>query len=152
MIAVRKDGADALTRKRAPKGHVLTHKRELNETDRYRTPMDDSGHLWEVGTKFFRCGRYIEYPLYYYEGWDAAFGTYWVQIDTRAEKGNICSLCNADRKADVDLVKSYADIERAARKFNVTVHYPAPDVEENDIPEAYTRWIGEKANRLYAGD
>ena len=135
LIELRKDGPEKMMRKRAPKGTVLTDKRQLREGEKYRTPMSDDGHLWEVGTRFFRCGMWIEYPKYYDEGWHVLLGPYWVQVDER--KGKLCVQCKpsgGDPNWDEAIAKT-------AAKFGVETKRPS-----EGPPRKYTIWIG--AERL----
>ena len=149
LILIRKEGMKKALGKRGPKGHVLTHQRELNTTDRYRTPMDDSGHLWKEDTRFFRCGRYVEYPAYYKEDWDLIFGVYWVQLDARKEDGNICSLCKAKRSADEAYAKMCAnDFPRAAIPFAIASKRGTSQGRTRPVNEDVARWIGKERARL----
>jgi hypothetical protein len=151
LIALRKDGPEKLLRKRRPKGTEVKHRKELNADDMYRTPMDDSGHLYRDGSIFFECGRYVEYPYFYDEGWDMFFGPYYVQVDTRKRDGNLCVLCKAQRAAAAEQEKWDLASERAARSHGVTTKYPAAKKRDDTPPEAI-RWLGrDKARRLYAG-
>jgi hypothetical protein len=150
-IQLRKEGAEKLRRKRWPKGHVVTDRRELDETTMYRTPMDDSGHLWERGSIFFRCGRYIEYPHYYSEGWDHLFGVYWVQVDTRKEQGNICAFCKESRTAEAEQAERDAEVEIAARKYNVSPVYPKQHTM-NLKPRHLRVWLdNDRLEQLHVG-
>jgi len=142
-VKCQPDGVLKLRRKRAPKGHVLKHQRELNTTTRYRTPMDDSGHLWEEDTQFFRCGRYVEYPLYYREGWDHFFGVYWVQVDARKEEGNICALCKKKRTAEEEAAEALLDYPHAKRPVQ---HRRKP------VDQRVAVWLGkDRTRRLHIG-
>ena len=136
-----------LARKRRPKGDTVTDKQHLVEGTWYRTPMDDSSHLWCGDGNATVCGRYLEYPWYYHEGWDVFFGEYWVQVDTR--KNGQCALCRTvDKKAKQDAVW-LQEIEAAADKYGVTPKYPE-DRRPDRWPPRLRPWQ-EAASRLYVG-
>ena len=147
-IQLRKDGPDKLRAKRAPSGRPLLSANELRADVKYRTPMDDSGHLWMEGTRFFECGRYVEYPWYYVEGWDHILGQRYVQVDER--KGNVCALCKAARKKVADGRAWQDELQRAAKKHGVRQKRPAlAKPRDSEQPPAYVAWIGQKVRTLY---
>ena len=135
-IDLRKDGAEALHRKRRPKGDPLTSATQLVRGERYRTPMSDLGHKWEEGI-FFACGRYVEYPEYYNEGWDHLFGVYWVMHDPRKQQK--CAVCY-DAVKERNAKAAVAENTKSANKLRVVTQYPV-DKAEVVIPKAYTRWV-----------
>ena len=131
-----RNGALRLARKRAPKEESLTSAGQLVPGERYRTPMSDNGHRWDEGI-FFRCGRYVEYPEYYNEGWDHLFGVYWVKPDPRKQQK--CATCYDAVKAR-NAKAAVAENTKSANKLRVVTQYPV-DKAEVVIPEAYTRWV-----------
>lgn len=153
LIQLRKEGHEKLGNKRWPNGPVITDAADLRTDVMYRTPMDDSGHLWLEGTIFFLCGRYVEYPWYYEEGWDLLLGTdLWCQEDTRQEKNNLCAYCKEFRKAAQEQAKWDAACEKAARRHGVTTVYPKGHRLEEKTPSAYTAWLPKKRlEQLYVG-
>ncbi len=148
LIELRKEGPEKLARKRAPKGDPLTSATQLRSDVRYRTPMDDKGHRWEPGTIFFACGRYIEYPAYYEEGWDILFGPYWVKEDTRKQQH--CAIC-FNVQAEKQQAQFIADMGVSARKFGITPKFPKEDTWQESETSHLTRWIPKhRVTRLMA--
>lgn len=129
-------GAKKLHRKRAPKEEPLTRASQLRWGERYRTPMSDLGHKWEEGI-YFACGRYVEYPLYYDEGWDHLLGPYWVKPDPR--KKQKCATCY-DAVKERNAKAAVLENTKSANKLGVVPKHPA-DKPEVVIPKAYTQWV-----------
>ena len=136
-------------RKRFPKDNEITLVSQLNGDDRYRTPLSDLGHRWEVGSIFFVCGRYVEYPEYYREGWDHMYGPHKVWLDTRSAQSNECKVCKGllDKRN-----KDVPDLDRmvsVANKKGVTMKFPETKTTEI-VPHAIERWArGRRVERLY---
>lgn len=138
-IDLRKDGAEALHRKRTPKGEPLTRASQLVSGGKYRTPMSDLGHRWEEGL-FFACGRYVEYPLYYQEGWDMLFGPYWVMEDGRKQQK--CALCY-DAVKERNAKRAVEENIKSANKLGIATKWPEDDKRRRVVPKAYTQWVDE---------
>jgi hypothetical protein len=138
-IDLRKDGAEALRRKRTPKGEPLTRASQLVSGERYRTPMSDLGHRWDEGI-FFRCGRYVEYPLYYEEGWDHLFGPHWVLPDPRKQQK--CAVCY-DAVKERNAKRAVEENIKSANKLGVVPKWPEEDKQTRVIPRTYTQWVDE---------
>lgn len=148
LIQLRKDGPEKVMRKRPPAGRSVLSASELSIEKRYRTPMDDSGHLWAEGTRFFRCGRYAEYPWYYEEGWHMFLGERYVKVDTR--KGGACALCNQAVKDEKDTERWHNELVRVGEKYGVEQKWPQGSKRRGGaVPPAYTKWIGTKARKMY---
>lgn len=138
-----------MMRKRTPTGKTVDRLSDLDTTTWYRTPMDDSSHLWDGVGNGTLCGRYLEYPQYYSDGWDLIFGPYWVQVDER--KNGQCALCKGQVKARDKQIKLDMEAEAAARKFSLTTRHPeglavGQDERRSDIE----RW-SKAARHLYVG-
>jgi hypothetical protein len=139
LIDIRKDGVESLLRKRTPKGEPLTRASQLVPGGRYRTPMSELGHRWDEGI-FFKCGRYVEYPLYYDEGWHLLFGDYWVKEDPRKQQK--CAVCY-DAVKERNAKRAVEENIKSANKLGIATKWPEEDKERRAIPRAMTQWVDE---------